>query len=251
MNLMQNKDLILTLTRYEFKLRYRGAVLGVLWSLIAPFLLALVLYFVFRNVFNFVENFALYVLVGIFVFRFFSVATSVGMHSIVGKAHLVTKTNVERSLLPLATTLSYAISSFIELLILIPILLLLGSKIGFTISLLIFLHFFYTIFVYGLNLLLSAIMVHFRDLNQIWEVITNVLFFASPIVYPISIIPESYRSFYMLNPISAIVELYRGVMIYNSIDLGLLAYFSLVAILVLLAGYSFFMRMQRRFGEVL
>lgn len=247
----QKKDLILTLTKYEFKLRYRGAVLGVLWSLIAPFLLAVVLYLVFRNVFNFIENFALYVLVGVFVFRFFSVATSVGMHSVIGKAHLVTKTNLERSLLPLATTLSYAISSLIEFAILIPILLLFGSKVSFVILLLPLLHVIYTIFIYGLNLFLSAIMVHFRDLNQMWEVITNVLFFASPIVYPISIIPESYRSIYMLNPISAIIELYRGVMIYESVNLNLLVYFSIAAILTLLTGYAFFAMLQRRFGEVL
>ena len=118
------------LTKYEFKLRYKGTVLGVGWSLLAPFLLAIVLYVVFRNVFKFVENFALYVLVGVFVFRFFSLATSMGCYSIIGKSHLVTKTNLHREILPLVTTLTHFLSSFVEFLILIPIIIVLGGKIG-------------------------------------------------------------------------------------------------------------------------
>lgn len=96
---LKEKDVIWVLTKYEFKLRYRGTVLGVGWSLLAPFLLAIVLYVVFRNVFKFVENFALYVLVGVFVFRFFSLATSMGCYSIISKSHLVTKTNLHREIL--------------------------------------------------------------------------------------------------------------------------------------------------------
>ncbi|MEM2191864.1 MAG: ABC transporter permease [Archaeoglobaceae archaeon] len=248
---IQKRDVIITLTKYEFKLRYRGTMLGVLWSLIAPFLLALVLYFVFRNIFAFIENFAIYVLVGIFVFRFFSVATSVGMHSIVGKAHLVTKTNISREFLPLATTMSYAISSFIELLILLPIIFIFGAKLGPLLILLPIIHLFYTIFIYGLNLLLSAVMVNFRDLNQVWEVATNILFFTAPIVYPIAVIPEDLRSLLLLNPLTAIIELYRGIMLYNTLEIDLFFYSILSSAVIFLAGYWVFEKLQRRFGEVL
>jgi len=118
------------LTKYEFKLRYRGTVLGVGWSLLAPFLLAIVLSLFSEMVFKFVENFALYVLVGVFVFRFFSLATSMGCYSIISKSHLVTKTNLHREILPLVTTLTHFLSSFVEFLILIPIIIVLGGKIG-------------------------------------------------------------------------------------------------------------------------
>ena len=93
----KNRDLIRTLTAFEFKLRYRGSLLGVAWSLMSPLMLALVLYFVFQNVFRFeVENFAFYILIGIFAFRFLSIGTSVGMMSIVSKAHIVTKTSIPK-----------------------------------------------------------------------------------------------------------------------------------------------------------
>ena len=248
---LKQKDVILILTKCEFKLRYRGTVLGIGWSLLAPFLLAMVLYFVFKNVFRFVENFALYVLVGVFVFRFFSVATSVGMYSIIGKSHLVTKTNLSREILPLVITLSYSLSSFIEILILIPIIAISGGRVGVYILLLPIIHFIYLIFVYGVNLYLSAITVYFRDLNQVWEVITNILFFASPVVYPIDVIPKKYVSIYMLNPITRFISLYRNIMIYNSFSISDFLYVLVSSLLVFLTGHMFFRRMQRRFGEVL
>ncbi|ADB58257.1 ABC transporter permease [Archaeoglobus profundus] len=248
---LRQRDVIITLTKYEFKLRYRGTVLGIGWSLLAPFLLAVVLYFVFRNVFRFVENFALYVLVGVFVFRFFSVATSVGMYSIISKANFVTKTNLSREILPLVTTLTYFFSSFIELLILIPIISIFGGEIGMYILLLPVIHIVYLIFVYGVNLYLSAITVYFRDLNQIWEVITNILFFASPIVYPIRVIPKEYVNIYMLNPLTRFIELYRDVMIYNTFSINDFVYVLISSLLVFTSGHIFFRRLQRKFGEVL
>jgi len=248
---LRQKDVIITLTKYEFKLRYRGTIFGIAWSLFAPFLLALVLYMVFRNIFEFVENFALYVLIGIFVFRFFSIATSVGMHSIISKSHIVTKTNLRREIMPLTTTLSYSISSLFEIIILLPIILFFGVKIGLSILMIPFVHLIYLIFVFGVNLILSAMMVYFRDLNQIWEVLLNVLFFLSPIVYPKSIIPSNYLGLYMLNPITKFVELYRGILLENKfyVDEFLIATF--IAVAVLIVGQIVFGKMQKRFGEVL
>ena len=248
---LRKRDVIITMTQFEFKQRYRGTALGLIWSLLAPFLLALVLFLVFRNMFSWVENFAAYVLVGVFVFRFFQVATSVGMNAVVGKSHLVTKTNIDRELLPLATTLSYGMSSFLEILVIVPIVHVLGGTIGLTILFLPVLHFVYIIFVFGLNLFLSSLMVYFRDLNQIWEVITNVIFFASPIVYPLKMIPESYREMYMLNPIACIIEIYRGILMENQISLEKFFYFLLISLALAFAGQLFFRRMQKRFGEVL
>ncbi len=83
---LKQLDLIRTLTAFEIKLRYRGSLLGIGWSLISPLLLALVLYVVFKNAFRFeTDNFAFYLLIGIFVFRFLSVGTSVGMRSLIDK----------------------------------------------------------------------------------------------------------------------------------------------------------------------
>jgi lipopolysaccharide transport system permease protein len=249
----KNRDLIRTLTAFEFKLRYRGSLLGVGWSLLSPFLLAIVLYFVFMNVFRFeVENFAFYLLIGIFVFRFLSVGTSVGMMSILGKGYIVTKTSIPREIPTIVTTLSYFLSSFIELLILIPVLVFFGVEMGLPLLLLPVLQIVYFMVVYGFNLFLSAFTVYYRDLNQIWEVVMNILFFACPLVYPISVIPANILPIYMLNPITRLIEMYRAIMLYNTfpniIDFGYVFIFSVV---VLITGHVFFGKLQRRFAEVI
>ena len=205
------------------------------------------------NVFRFeVENFAFYLLIGIFVFRFLSVGTSVGMMSILGKAHIVTKTSIPREIPTIVTTLSYFLSSFIELLILIPILVFFGVEMGLPLLLLPVLQIVYFMVVYGLNLFLSAFTVYYRDLNQVWEVVMNILFFACPLVYPISVIPANILPIYMLNPITRLIEMYRAIMLYNTfpniIDFGYVFIFSVV---VLIMGHVFFGKLQRRFAEVI
>ena len=250
---LKQVDLIKTLTASEFKLRYRGSLLGLGWSLLSPFLLAIVLYFVFNNIFRFeVENFAFYLLIGIFAFRFLSIGTSVGMMSIINKAHVVTKTSIPREIPTITTTLSYFFSSFVELLILIPILVFFGVEIGIPILLLPVLHILYFLLVYGLNLFLSAFTVYYRDLTQVWEVVVNILFFASPIVYPISIIPVDILYIYMLNPITRLMEMYRAIMLYNAVpNIIIFSYVLIISVSVFIVGHLIFGKLQRRFAEVI
>ncbi|MEM2604836.1 MAG: ABC transporter permease [Candidatus Korarchaeum sp.] len=248
---VRQSDMILTLTKYEFKLRYRGTLFGVLWSLISPFLLTLVLYVVFRGLSEATGNFATYILVGVFTCRFFSTATSAGMFSIISKPNLVTKTNIPREILPLTTTLAYSISSFLEILILIPLVYYLSGKITILILMLPLIHGIYSLFVCGVNLIISALMVHIRDLNQIWEVILTILFFGSPIAYPVNIVPKDLLSVYMLNPLVRVIGLYRGLIMYDTFSVPDFLYFFLFSLMSLIVGHLLFSRMQRRFGELL
>jgi lipopolysaccharide transport system permease protein len=125
-------------------------------------------------------------------------------------------------------------------------------RIGFPILLLPILHIVYFLLVYGLNLILSAFTVYYRDLTQVWEVVVNILFFASPIVYPLSIIPANILPIYMLNSITVLMEMYRSVMLYNAfpnvIDFGYVLIFSSIVFIV---GHWIFGRLQRRFAEVI
>ena len=104
----------------------------------------------------------------------------------------------------------------------------------------------------GVGLILAALFVYLRDLNQIWEVLVNILFFCSPIIYPLSIVPDYLMPYYMLNPLTRIIILYREVMVAGTlpsishlviaIGFGLAAYF--------IGSYAFG-RLQRRFAEAL
>jgi len=243
---LKKRDIILTLTKYEFKQRYRGTALGVAWSLIEPLLMALVLYAIFSKL---LQNTVMYLIVGIFFHRYFAMGTSIGLNAITGKAHLVTKTTVPREILPLTTTLVYGLSSFIEMVIILPGIVYFGGDIRYFYLLLI-LHPIYILMVYGINLVLSSINVYFRDLNEIWGVVAQLMFFMLPIIYPTDMVPENLLDIYMLNPLVKLLEAYRDVMIYGKIpniyDLG---YVIVITLILLIAGHFIFNKLEKGFVE--
>jgi len=251
MYFIEYKELIKNLVISDLKTKYSSSVLGFAWSMLNPLLMMLVLYFVFSNVFKMTqEHFALYLLIGITAWRFFAMGTSVAMASIVGKASLVTKIFIPREILTLSTVLSALVSSLLEFLVLIPLLVIFGVIPSLTIILFPLLHILFFPIVYGISLALASLYVYYRDMNQIWDVLIQIGFFLSPIVYPLSLIPDKYRFYYMLNPITRLIEMYRGVLLYGRLpglmDLGIVI-FSGVVLLIL--GSWLFRKLSSRFAE--
>lgn len=251
--LMQYRDLIWNLTITDLKIKYQSSVLGFAWSLLNPLFMMLVLYFVFSNVFRFTqEHFALYILVGLIAWRFLANGTSVAMMSIVGKPSLVTKIYIPRQILVLSSTLSSFISSILEFCVLIPLLFIFGANITPYVLFFPVVHVIFFFIVYGLSLMVAAMYVYYRDLTQIWEVVIQIGFFLSPIVYPISMIPAQYLPFYVLNPVTIIIETYRNFLIFG-LPPGLksMVYLVISAVIMMVAGNALFNRLERRFGELI
>jgi lipopolysaccharide transport system permease protein len=246
----QYRELIRNLTIVDLKNRYQNTTLGFFWSILSPLLFAFVLYFVFRHLFGAEENFAINLLVGLMAWRFFANGTSSSLYAIVGKPSLVTKVYLPRQILVLSTALSNLISSLLEFLVLVPMIFILLGNLPVTILLFPVVHLAYFWFIFGAGLLLSAFFVYFRDLNQIWEVLVNILFFCSPIIYPLAIVPNYLMPYYMLNPLTQIIVMYRDVMVAGNLP-------SLYSVLVVigfaiaayLVGSLVFSKLQRRFAE--
>ena len=246
----QYRELIRNLTAADLKNRYQNTALGFFWSLLSPLLLALVLYFIFSHLFGREENFAINLLVGIMAWRFFANGTSSSLGAIVGKPTLVTKVYIPRQILVLSNTLANIISSLLEFIALLPILFILLGYLPVTVFLFPLIHIIYFWFIYGAGLLLSSLFVYFRDLNQIWEVVTQVLFFCSPIIYPLTIVPAYLMPYYRLNPITQFIIMYRDVMIAGDLP----SLFSIVVVIgctiaAYLVGSFVFSKLQRRFAE--
>lgn len=251
MYIFRYKELINNLVISDLKTKYSSSILGFAWSLLNPLLMMIVLYAVFKNVFKFdKEQFAFYLLIGMTTWRFFANGTTMAMFSIVGKANLVTKVYIPREILTLSVVISALISSILEFIVLIILLVIFGVTISFKIVLFPLLYVFYLPIVYGISLMLASLYVYFRDLNSIWEVLTQIGFFLSPIVYPMSIVPEEYRSYYMLNPITRLIEMYRDVLLYDSVpkitDFVITFIFG---ISLFIFGSILFRRLSRRFAE--
>ena len=248
----QYRELIRNLTLSDFKARYRNTALGFFWSILSPFLIAIVLYFVFNNVFAQQEDFAIYLLVGIMAWRFFTSGTIVSLLSIISNSSLVTKVYIPRKILTLSSVLSSLMSSMLEFTILLPIIFVVTGGIPVTVLLfpLISLLFFWLIL--GIGLILGAVFVYLRDLNQIWDVSLTCLFFMSPIVYPLSIVPPNLMRYYMYNPITNIIIMYRDVMINGNLPstYNLTVVIGSCVILFVIGNLTF-NKLQRRFAEAI
>ncbi|MBP1928323.1 lipopolysaccharide transport system permease protein [Methanolinea mesophila] len=211
----------------------------------------LILYVVFSSIFRVTEeNFAIYLLVGIITWRFFANATSAAVPSIVYKASLVTKVFIPRQILVMSSVLSSLISSLLEFGVLFFFVALFSPHITFNVFLFPVLQALYFILVFGVALVLGGLYVYYRDLNQIWEVILQLGFFLSPIVYPVSILPESLIPYYMLNPITVMIQSYRDILL-NGVTPPLweLAYLLGTSFVMLGVGTFIFKRLERRFAE--
>jgi len=249
--IVEYRELIRILTVSDLKVKYQSSVLGFAWSLLNPLLMMLVLYLVFSNVFKANQDyFALYLLIGIVTWRFLANGTSSSMMAIVGKPSLVTKIYIPRQVLVLSTVLSSFISSMLEFLVLFVLIVIFGVKLSPNILLFPFIYIIYFVFVYGVSLALAALYVYYRDLNQIWEVLLQLGFFLTPVVYPLTTVPAKYLSIYMLNPVTVFMQIYRDILLYaQTPSMTSIAFVLLSATISLAAGAAVFKRLERRFAE--
>ena len=246
------RELIWNLTTANLKNRYQNTFLGFFWSLLSPLLLTLVLYFVFRHLWGREQNFVINLLVGIMAWQFFNTGTSSGLRSIIGNSGLVTRVYIPRQILVLSNVLSTFINSLFTFIVLVLIIFVILGHLPVTAPLFLPIHIIFFFFIYGAGLLLSSLYVYFRDLQQIWQVLTRVLFFASPIFYPITIVPASIMPYYQLNPVTQFIIMYRDVMVAGDLpslfSIAVVVGFAIAAYLV---GSLVFSKLQRRFAEEL
>jgi len=253
MSLYDYRELIKVLVISDLKVKYANSILGFAWSLLNPLLMMMVLYVVFSNFFGSGGSFVLYLLTGLLTWRFFSIGTTAALASIVGKPSLVTKIYIPREILPLSSTLSSLISSVLEFCVLVPLLFIFGVNISPAILLFPVLLALFFLIVYGFALILSSLYVYFRDLNNIWDVLMQVGFFACPIMYPLSQLsklPEEVKSAYMLNPITILIEMYRDIFLNGTVpdawSFGIVLGFGIILVVI---GNMVFKKLQRRFAE--
>ncbi|MFC1506156.1 ABC transporter permease [Thermoproteota archaeon] len=251
--MFEYSELIKNLAIKEFKLRYRNSVLGFFWSLLNPLAMMVILSLVFSVlVKSGIDNFPVFLLPALLVWRFFSIGTSMSLGSILGNVPLVTKVYFPRYLLVLSSNLANLIGSTLEFAVLLPLMFLLGMSLShliFIVPVILFLEF---ILIMGVSFLLASLNVYYRDINQIWDIILQAGFFLTPIIYSETLIPSKYLSYYMLNPVSRIIVAIRKILYYNTIpsfDDFLIPL--LGGLFFCLVGYQVFRRLEPRFAEVI
>ena len=206
-------DLLWLISVTEFRRVYFGTVLGYLWSLIRPLMLFGVLLFVFTQVFRVgkeqVEHYAVMLLLGIVLYTFFQEATSSAVTSVVAQEGVVRKTQFPRLVIPLATVVTAAFNLMLNLIVVFVFVLAFGVSPAWTWLLFPVALVFLFIGTAGVSMALSALYVRFRDTAIIWIVVSQVLLYLTPILYPVNAFESSTHArllehLLMINPLAVI-----------------------------------------------
>lgn len=207
-----------TLVRTDFKVRYHGTAAGFLWALLKPAIMFTVLLGVFSYIFATDRRYPLNLVIALFLWDFFVESTKVGLTSLHAKGYLITKVKFPIWIIVAASMSNAAITLGVFLLAIFVTLFASGRSPGilfFALFALYILHLF--VIVLGFSLGTSVLFLRYRDLNQVWEVLTQAGFFAAPIIYPLKILPERVHFYLFLWPPTPIIEFSRMVLVEHRI----------------------------------
>ncbi|PYM54556.1 MAG: ABC transporter permease [Candidatus Rokuibacteriota bacterium] len=251
-DLLRYRALLRNLVAKDLKLKYRDSLLGVAWSLIHPLLMLAVYTVAFRFMMRVrVDNYPYFLLAGLLPWTFFAGSLVASTHAITANANLIKKVYFPRVVLPIATVLFSFCQLLLGLLVFLPALALI-SQVPLRASALLFaplllLHLLFTI---GLAMFLAAATVLFRDVAHLAEVLLPLLFWITPVVYPIAMVPHRLQPLFKTAPLSAFAIAYQDVLVGGRVPDGLV----LVAVcawpvVALAGGHAFFRRHSLTFAE--
>jgi ABC-2 type transport system permease protein len=196
----------------EFRKTYFGTALGYLWSLARPLMLFGVLLAVFTQVFrigSLVPNYEVLLLFNIVLFGFFQEATVTAVDSIVSQEAVVRKTQFPRLVIPLSVVLTAALNLGLNLVVVFVFLLAFGVDPAWTWLLFPVVLALLFVLTAAVSMIVSSLYPRFRDISIIWAVMATVLFYGTPVLYPIEVVPDALRDFLLINPLTPLFELAR------------------------------------------
>lgn len=253
MNLSQNFELLLELTKNGIKVRYKNAFLGILWSLANPLAFALVYYFVFKVIMNNrVDNFSLFLITGLFPWQWFANSVSLSTSIFVSNKTLLKKTTLPKMILLLASILNGGVHLLLSVPVVVLFLLIAGKTPSFIwlvgLPAIMFSQF---LIILGLSLFVSSANVFFRDLQHLVGLLVWFLFWFTPIVYPYERIPTNIKPFVLLNPMMLIIVSYRDLFLEGTFNVSYWALSMVIGMVLVVVGLKFFNRLKWKFAELL
>jgi lipopolysaccharide transport system permease protein len=248
------RELLGFLVWRDVKVRYKQTALGVVWIILQPLATTLLFTLIFGNLARLPsENlpYAVFALSGLLVWNYFAGSLNRGGSSLVGSAHLISKVYFPRLIIPITGVLSGLVDFCIVFLLLLAVMLFYGTlPTAAVVTLPLFL-LVAMLLALGVGLWLSALNVRYRDVNYILPFISQFWLYATPVIYPTSLIPEQWRWLYALNPMVGVVEGFRWALFGKGHPPDLTFAISMfVVAAILVSGLFFFKRMERTFADV-
>ena len=243
--------LLQQLVQRDFKVKYKRSALGILWSILYPLFMMAIMVIVFQNLFNMTGgdvNYPVYIITGLVFFNFLTEATNMCLMSILGNFNLITKIYIPKYIFPLSKVLSSMVNWFFQFVALYGVIIVTGQPITALHFLLLYDIFCLFLFTLGIGLILSALMVFFRDMQYIYSLITLAWTYLTPIFYDISIVGEKMLHVFRATPMNQYITFARNIILYNKVPTMQQFLFLLGAgIISLFIGLIFFKKTQDKF----
>lgn len=253
-DIYQYRALVWALVQRHLATRYRGSVLGFLWSILNPLFLMLVYLLVFRYYMRAanVEHYPIFLFCGLLPWAWTSSALMEGTTSIVSSGHLITKSMFPAELLPVVSVITTMVNFILSLPILFIFMICSGVGAHLTLLALPFLVVVQFIFLVGAGLALGALNVLFRDVQHILGNLLSLLFFLCPIVYPSTVVPEKFQFTMVLNPFALLTQTYHHLILDGALpSLSEVVYLVGWSLFVAILGNIIFSRYRESFAELL
>lgn len=248
------RELLWVLTMRDIKVRYKQTVLGAAWAIIRPFITMVIFSVVFGQLAKMPSDgypYPVFVYAGLLPWTFFAGAIGASGNSLVGSAHLVSKVYFPRLIIPLSSVGA----GLVDLLVSTGILLLmmLWYGVGWSVNLLVApLLLLAVVFIaLGVGTLLSALTVAYRDFTHLTPFVVQIWMYITPVIFPVSLVPERWQWLLYLNPMTGLVEGFRSAFLGKPFDLQGLAISFAIAIAVFAVGVAYFEKVERRFADII
>jgi homopolymeric O-antigen transport system permease protein len=253
--LWRHRELLYFLTWRDLKVRYRQTVLGALWAVIQPLVMMVVFTVVFGNFAKVPSDglpYPIFAYVALVPWNFFAGALSRCISSVVGNNNIIAKVYFPRFIVPLSAICSGFLDFVISLVILLAMMVWFGFVPNWGILLLPLFMVLALLTALGIGLSLAALNVRYRDIGHGVPFMIQLWMYASPVAYPVSLVPESWRWLYNLNPMAGVIEGFRWALLgKHSPDFGALATSTAVVLALLVAGMVYFKQTERTMVDVI
>lgn len=250
-----SKDLLIELAKREIKARYKQSILGYAWVILVPLLNLVVLTVVFSYFVKIPTGnvpYAIFLFTGLVPWTFTANSISFATQSVISNASLITKIYLPREVFPIATILAKMIDFLITCIVLAILLVIFGISLKITMLFLPIIFFFHFLLVLGISLILSALNVFFRDVENVIGVFLTIWMYITPVLYPPELIPHSFVPFFNLNPMMPIINSYRNTILYGVMPpVASFAYAAVTSVVIFGIGYKFFKDRSKFFADVI
>lgn len=251
--LYQYRELLKTNIQKEIRGKYKGAWLGVLWSYLNPLLMLIVYSVVFSQIMRIeIPNYMMFLFTALIPWSFFTTTVSQGSLAVVANGNILKKIYFPREIIPISVVTSNCVNFLISCVIMLFFIIITGLGVSWYILLFPIILLAQYILLMGITFMLSAITVYARDLEHIISVLLMALFYATPIVYSMDMVPEAMKWLISINPMTPIINAYRDILFHQQLpDLLNLGMIILSSSLILIIGLAVFKKLQRNFAEEL